>query len=131
MKLERRSLMERRFLFLASLAGGLAVILGAFGAHGLKGRLDPAQLDVFEVGVRYHMYHALALLALAALLSRRPAERLLQAAGWLFLAGMVLFSGSLYLLALTGIRALGMITPVGGHAFIAGWLSMALAARRG
>jgi len=123
--------MERRFLFLASLAGGLAVILGAFGAHGLKGRLDPAQLEVFEVGVRYHMYHALALLGLAALLSRRPAERLLQAAGWLFLAGLVLFSGSLYVLALTGLRALGMITPVGGLAFVAGWLSIALAARKG
>ena len=123
--------MERRFVFLAGLAGGLAVILGAFGAHGLKSRLDPAHMEVFDVGVRYHMYHALALLGLAGLLSRRPAERLLQAAGWLFLAGMVLFSGSLYLLTLTGIRALGMITPVGGLAFIAGWLSMALAARKG
>jgi uncharacterized membrane protein YgdD (TMEM256/DUF423 family) len=130
-KLERRSLMERRFLLLASLAGGLAVMLGAFGAHGLKGRVDPALLEVFDVGVRYHMYHALALLGLAALLSRRPTERLLQAAGWLFLAGMTLFSGSLYLLTLTGIRALGMITPLGGLAFIAGWLSMALAARKG
>jgi uncharacterized membrane protein YgdD (TMEM256/DUF423 family) len=129
MRLERRSSVERRFLFLASLAGGLAVTLGAFGAHALKGRLDPAQLAVFEAGVRYHMYHAVALLGLAALLSRRPAERLLQAAGWLFLAGMVLFSGSLYLLALTGIRSLGMITPLGGVAFIAGWLSMAIAAR--
>jgi uncharacterized membrane protein YgdD (TMEM256/DUF423 family) len=123
--------MERRFLFLASLAGGLAVILGAFGAHGLKGRLDPAHLEVFDVAVRYHMYHALALLGLAALLSRRPGQRMLQAAGWLFLTGMVLFSGSLYLVTLTGIRALGLITPVGGLAFIAGWLSMVLAARRG
>ncbi len=123
--------MERRFLFLASLAGGLAVMLGAFGAHGLKGRLDPALLEVFDVGVRYHMYHALALLGLAALLSRRPAERLLRAAGWLFLAGMALFSGSLYLLALTGLRAVGMITPVGGLLLIVGWLSIALAARRG
>jgi uncharacterized membrane protein YgdD (TMEM256/DUF423 family) len=123
--------MERRFLFLASLAGGLAVILGAFGAHGLKGTLDPAHLEVFDVAVRYHMYHALALLGLAALLSRRPADTLLHAAGWLFLAGMVLFSGSLYLLTLTGIRALGMITPVGGLALIAGWLSMALAVHKG
>lgn len=123
--------MERRFVFLAGLAGGLAVILGAFGAHGLRGRLDLAHLEVFEVGVRYHMYHALALLGLAAFLSRRPAERLLHVAGWLFLAGMVLFSGSLYLLALTGIPALGVITPVGGLAFIGGWLSMALAARKG
>jgi uncharacterized membrane protein YgdD (TMEM256/DUF423 family) len=123
--------MERRFLSLASVAGGLAVILGAFGAHGLKGRLDPAHLEVFDVAVRYHMYHALALLGLAAFLSRRPAERMLQAAGWLFVAGLVLFSGSLYLLTLTGIRALAMVTPVGGLAFIAGWFSMALAARRG
>jgi uncharacterized membrane protein YgdD (TMEM256/DUF423 family) len=131
MKLERRSLMERRFLFLASLAGGLAVIFGAFGAHGLKGTVDPALQEVFDVGVRYHMYHALALLGLAALLSRRPAERLLRAAGWLFLAGIALFSGSLYLLTLTGVRAIGIITPVGGLALVAGWLSMALVACRG
>jgi len=123
--------MERRFVLVAGLAGGLAVILGAFGAHGLKGRLDPAHLEVFDVAVRYHMYHALALLGLAALLSRRPGQRMLQAAGWLFLAGMVLFSGSLYLLTLTGLRGLGMITPVGGLAFIAGWLSIALAAHKG
>jgi len=122
--------MERRFLFLASLGGGLAVILGAFGAHVLKGRLDPAHLEIFDVAVRYHMYHALALLGLASVLSRRPADRTLHAAGWLFLAGMVLFSGSLYLLTFTGIRSLGVITPLGGLAFIAGWLSVALAARR-
>ena len=123
--------MGRRFLSLASIAGGLAVILGAFGAHSLKGRLDPAHMEVFDVAVRYHMYHALALLGLAALLSSRPADRFLHAAGWLFLAGMVLFSGSLYLLTLTGLHALGMITPVGGLAFIAGWLSLTLAACRG
>lgn len=96
----------------------LAVALGAFAAHGLKPRLSPEMMTVFETGVRYHVYHALALLALAAL---RGPDR----AGWCFLAGIVLFSGSLYLLALTGERRLGMITPVGGLLFLAGWLVLA------
>ena len=123
--------MERRFLFLASVAAGLAVGLGAFGAHGLRDRLDPTQLHIFAVGVQYHMYHALALLGLTGLLSRHPEKRFLQTAGWFFLGGIVLFSGSLYLLSLTGVRALATVTPVGGLAFLTGWLFMALAARKG
>ena len=100
----------------------LAVALGAFAAHGLKARLSPEMLTIWETGVRYHVYHALALLALGA--SRGP-----DRAGWCFLGGIVIFSGSLYLLALTGERRLGAITPIGGLLFLAGWLLFALKAR--
>jgi len=113
----------------AALAG-LGVALGAFGAHGLRARVTPDLLAVFETGVRYHMYHALALLAVGAVAARVP-SRLAAAAGWLFVAGIGLFSGSLYLLALTGARWLGAVTPLGGACFIAGWTLLALAAARG
>jgi uncharacterized membrane protein YgdD (TMEM256/DUF423 family) len=110
------------FLFIS---GGLAVVLGAFGAHTLKGRIEPELLTAFETGVRYHMYHAVALLAVAR--ARLSGARMQAAAAWLFLAGMALFSGSLYVLSLTGVRWLGGITPLGGLAFIFGWLCLALA----
>ena len=100
----------------------LAVSLGAFAAHGLKARLTPEMLTVFETGVRYHVYHALALLALGA--ARGP-----EKAGWCFIAGIVVFSGSLYVLALTGEKRLGMITPIGGLLFLAGWVLFALKPR--
>ena len=100
----------------------LAVALGAFAAHGLKARLAPEMLTVFETGVRYQVYHALALLGLAAV--RGPDK-----AGWCFVGGIALFSGSLYLLALTGEKRLGMITPVGGALFLAGWALFALTPR--
>ena len=100
----------------------LAVALGAFAAHGLKARLSPEMLTIFETGVRYHVYHALALLALGA--SRGPDK-----AGWCFVAGIVVFSGSLYVLALTGEKRLGMITPIGGLLFLAGWVIFALKPR--
>jgi len=116
-------------MFVGALMGFVGVGLGAFGAHGLRGRLSPEMLAVFETGVRYHMYHALALLAVAWAVTRWSGA-LTQWAGWLFLAGTVLFSGSLYLLALTGIRWLGAITPLGGVAFLAGWLCLLLAAAR-
>lgn len=122
---------ERLFFLLGSISAGLAVALGAFGAHGLKARLTPDLLQTFETGVRYHLYHALALLAVAFALSRWSSTGLPAAAGWLFLAGTVLFSGSLYLLAVTGAKWLGAITPLGGVAFIAGWVCLALAAGRG
>ena len=93
----------------------LAVGLGAFGAHALKARLEPDMLAAFEVGVRYQVYHALALLLLAAL--RGPSK-----AAWCFTAGIILFSGSLYILALTGVRKWGAVTPIGGVLFLAGWL---------
>ncbi len=120
--------MERLFFVLASVSGGLAVVLGAFGAHGLKTRIEPELLATFEIGVRYQMYHALALLAVAR--AQWSAARLLATSGWLFLAGTVLFSGSLYLLTLTGQRWLGAITPLGGLAFIVGWFCLALAGWR-
>ena len=119
--------MARTFLLIGSLAGALGVALGAFGAHGLRGRLSPDMLAVFETGVRYHMYHALALLVVSALMPRLDGW-LIHAAGWSFTIGIVLFSGSLYLLALTGVRTLGAITPLGGVAFILGWAFLAIAA---
>lgn len=123
--------MEKLFLTLAALLGGLAVALGAFGAHALEARISAQLLQTFETGVRYHFYHALALIAVVAAVARWPHATLAVAAGWLFVAGIVVFSGSLYLLALTGIRWLGAITPIGGVAFIAGWVCLALAAWRG
>lgn len=124
--------MDRLFLLLGALSGGIAVAAGAFGAHALRARLTPASLAIFETGARYQMYHALALLAVAWLASRGPGGPggLPQWAGWLFVTGTVLFSGSLYALALTGVRWLGAITPLGGLAFLAGWLCLALAARQ-
>lgn len=115
------------FLFVGSLFGGLGVILGAFGAHALKARLAPELLATFETGVRYQIYHALALLAVALLYACRPAKGLLTATGWLFVAGTLLFSGSLYVLVLGGIRWVGAITPVGGTALIIGWFCLAAA----
>ena len=118
--------MNQLFFFLGSLSGGLAVTLGAFGAHALKARLTPDLLNTFETGVRYQMYHALAMLVVALAMTRIPATSLLGVAGWLFVVGTVLFSGSLYLLCFTGKRWLGAITPFGGLAFIAGWVCLAL-----
>ncbi len=123
--------MNQLFFLTGSLSGGLAVALGAFGAHALRARLTPELLTTFETGVRYQMYHALALLAVALAMTRVPASGLLGAAGWLFVAGTLLFSGSLYLLCLTGRRWLGAVTPFGGLAFIAGWVCLALAALSG
>ena len=121
---------DRLFLALGALSGAVAVTLGAFGAHALRGRLAPELAAAFEVGVRYQMYHALALLAVAWAATRAPGGGV-AFAGWLFVGGTVVFSGSLYLLALTGARWLGAVTPVGGLAFIAGWLLLAWAALRG
>ena len=123
--------MNQLFFFLGSLSGGLAVALGAFGAHALKARLTPDLLTTFETGVRYQMYHALAMLAVALAMPRVPATSLLSAAGWLFVLGTLLFSGSLYLLCLTEKRWSGAVTPFGGLAFIAGWVCLALAALAG
>lgn len=113
-----------RFIGLGACLALLAVAAGAFGAHGLRARLDPAMLTVFETAARYQMYHALALLATGGACVFRPSRAALLA-GWLFAAGIVVFSGSLYLLALTGARGLGAITPLGGVAFMAGWACLA------
>jgi uncharacterized membrane protein YgdD (TMEM256/DUF423 family) len=121
--------LTRTFVALGAISALLAVAAGAFGAHALRARLSPDMQAVFETGARYHMYHALALLAAAWAFTRWPGGPVV-AAGWLFVAGTVLFSGSLYLLALTGQRWLGAITPLGGLAFIAGWAALAWAALR-
>ncbi len=122
--------MHRVFATLGAGSAAIAVAAGAFGAHALRARLAPDLLTVFETGARYQMYHALALLvvAVAADHAARPA---VAAAGWLFVSGTLLFSGSLYALSLTGIRALGAITPFGGLCFIAGWLALAAGILRG
>jgi len=121
---------ERTFAALGAVSAALAVAAGAFAAHALRARLDADLLAVFETGARYQMVHALALLAAAGAWTRWPGP-LLRAAGWLFVAGTVLFSGSLYALALTGVRGLGAVTPFGGLAFLAGWGCFAVAAWRG
>jgi uncharacterized membrane protein YgdD (TMEM256/DUF423 family) len=121
--------MERLFFALGALSALVAVAAGAFGAHALRNRLVPDMQGVFEVGARYHMYHALALLAAAWAVGRWPGGPAV-AAGWLFVAGTLIFSGSLYLLALTGQRWLGAITPLGGLAFILGWAALAWSALR-
>ncbi len=123
--------MDRIFFLLGALLAGLSVGLGAFGAHALRARLEAALLANFETGARYQMYHALALLAVAWAVTRWPNSNLPVIAGWLFIAGVVLFAGSLYLLAFTGQRWLGAVTPLGGAAFLAGWLCLLLAAWRG
>jgi uncharacterized membrane protein YgdD (TMEM256/DUF423 family) len=120
--------MDRFFLAAGSISGFLAVALGAFAAHGLKGRLTADLLATFEVGVRYQMYHSLALLAVAWVASRWPQSGA-TAAGWFFLAGIIIFSGSLYILTITGLRWLGAITPIGGVAFLIGWVILAWSAR--
>ena len=112
--------MDRTWLAAGSIAMFLAVALGAFGAHALRSRLGEDLLSIFETGVRYQAWHGLALLAVAVVASRQPTATV-TAAGVLFCAGIVLFSGSLYALVLTGVRTLGAITPLGGVAFLAGW----------
>lgn len=112
---------------LGALLGFLAVALGAFGAHALRSRVSPALVETFETGVRYQMYHALALLACAWALARSPGGAWAGAAAWLFLAGSVLFCGSLYVLTLSGARWWGAVTPLGGLAFLAGWACLARA----
>lgn len=116
--------MDRVFFTLGSLLAFLGVALGAFASHALKGGMTPDLLAVFDVGVRYQMYHAFALLAAAWASTHWPC-RALKASGWLFLAGTVLFSGSLYVLSLSGVRGWGAITPIGGVALLAGWLCLA------
>ncbi len=123
--------MDRLFFALGAASAGVAVALGAFGAHALKARLAPDLLAVYEVGVRYQLAHALALLAVAWAVARWPGSGALTAGGWLLVAGTVLFSGSLYLLSLTGTRWLGAITPLGGVLWLAAWGCLAWGAWRG
>lgn len=115
----------RLALMLGAALGFAAVALGAFGAHALKARLGADMAQVWQTAVLYHGWHALALLAVGLLLVQRPDATAVAIAAWLFVAGTVLFSGSLYLLALTDVRALGAITPLGGVALLAGWAALA------
>jgi uncharacterized membrane protein YgdD (TMEM256/DUF423 family) len=111
-------------MVLGALLAGAAVLAGAFAAHGLRGRLDPESLGVFETAARYQIYHGIALV-IAALAAGRWPEARFSPVWWMFLVGTVVFSGSLYLLALTGVRAIGVLTPIGGVLLIAGWATFA------
>lgn len=121
--------MSRFFLIAGALSAFIAVGMGAFGAHGLRQKLSPEDLDIFEVGARYQMYHALAMVLVGVAAERWPRGEL-AIGGWCFLIGTVIFSGSLYALTLSGSRWLGAVTPIGGVAFLLGWLSLAWAAWR-
>jgi uncharacterized membrane protein YgdD (TMEM256/DUF423 family) len=123
-----KAAMDRVFISIGAISGLLAVAAGAFGAHALRERLSVSALDTFQTGAQYQMYHALATVAVGILLARFSIDgsAWLGAAGWLFVAGTLLFSGSLYLLALTDVRWLGAITPLGGVAFLLGWLALAI-----
>ena len=126
---DKHTALERLFATSGAISGLVAVAAGAFGAHALRARLAPDLLAVFETAARYQMYHALALFAVAWIASRAPGA-LVNWAGWLLMSGTILFSGSLYALALTGIRSLGAVTPFGGLALMAGWGCLAVAAWR-
>jgi uncharacterized membrane protein YgdD (TMEM256/DUF423 family) len=117
--------MERTFFLIASLLGSLSVALGAFGAHALRDRIEASMLANYQTGVSYMFYHTLALFIVVLALTRWPGSSQPVWAGWLFVIGIVFFSGSLFLMAFTGMRWLGAITPIGGVAFIAGWLLLA------
>jgi uncharacterized membrane protein YgdD (TMEM256/DUF423 family) len=119
--------MSKILIAAGAINGALAVAAGAFGAHGLRSRLEPRALEIFETAARYHMYHALAMILAALIAIQAPGAR---TAGWLFQAGIAIFSGSLYALALTDVKVLGAITPIGGLAFLAGWIWLAVSALR-
>jgi uncharacterized membrane protein YgdD (TMEM256/DUF423 family) len=116
--------MARAFLIVAAVSGFLAVVLGAFGAHGLKARLSPELMSAYQTGVQYHFYHTAALLACALLLRSGLVHPALNVAAYSYIVGMIIFSGSLYALAITGQRWWGMITPLGGVAYLIGWLAL-------
>ena len=121
-------MMSKVFIILGSLNAFLAVALGAFGAHGLQNKLTEQMLATYETGVKYHMMHALGLILIGIISRYTSGSVLINWSGWLICAGIVLFSGSLYLLSISGIRWLGAVTPLGGLSFLAGWLLLAVAA---
>lgn len=123
--------MAKTFVMIGSICAFLGIALGAFGAHALRERLPADLMAVYQTGVLYHLVHALALVLTGILLRWLDATTLVTWAGWLFLAGIVLFSGSLYVLSMTGIRALGAVTPFGGLSFLIGWALLAMAAWKG
>ncbi|MEW9108396.1 DUF423 domain-containing protein [Cytobacillus gottheilii] len=116
------------FIILGAVNAFLSVALGAFGAHGLEGRVEPKYLETWKTGVTYQMFHATGLLIIGVLLGKLPASSLLSTAGWLMVGGIILFSGSLYVLTLTKISVLGAITPLGGLSFLAAWVLLIIAA---
>ena len=121
-------MMERVFIKLGSVAAFLAVLLGAFGAHLLRGRLSGLRLEDYQIGVQYHMIHALGLILVGLCAERLGSSKNVRTAGWLLFTGIVCFSGSLYAFALTGNRAFGALAPIGGLSFMVGWLLLAAAA---
>ncbi len=120
--------MARIFLFLGAINAFLSVALGAFGAHALRGRLTPEMLDIYHTSVQYQIFHAIGLIVIGILALHFPNSGLLRWSGWLMFFGIVVFSGSLYVLAVTGVTWLGAITPIGGTAFLVSWLLLAIMA---
>jgi uncharacterized membrane protein YgdD (TMEM256/DUF423 family) len=118
--------MHKALMFTGALLSAFAIMLGAFGAHGLKGHLSEEMLAVYHTAVEYHMYHALGILLVGFLLKQSPTATLITWAGWMMILGILLFCGSLYILSLTGIRWLGAVTPFGGVALIVAWLFLAI-----
>lgn len=116
--------MAKAFFLVGTVSAFLTVAFGAFGAHGLRDRVTPDMLETFQTGVQYQFYHALGLIILALVIRHFGPQTLFNVTGWLFLAGTLLFSGSLYTLVLTGIKQFGMITPIGGLCFLAGWITL-------
>ncbi len=125
------SALAKLYLLLGGANAALVVVLGAFGAHALKARVSAEMMAIYQTGVHYHLFHALGLLVLGVVALWLPASGYLKWAGWLMLVGIVLFSGSLYLLSVTGLRSLGAVTPFGGAAFIGAWLLFCIAVLRG
>ncbi len=123
--------MAKLFIFMGSIIMALSVAIGAFGAHGLEGRLTERMMKNFQTGVQYHMIHGIGLLVVGLVALKLTSSSMLNGAGWSFLIGIILFSGSLYVMALTGVTKLGAITPIGGLAFIIGWVLLAVAVMRG
>jgi uncharacterized membrane protein YgdD (TMEM256/DUF423 family) len=123
--------MKNALLAAGAINAALAVAAGAFGAHGLRERLAPRALEIFETAARYHMYHALGMILCALVATRGATVTSAATAGWILQAGIVVFSGSLYALAVTDVKILGAITPIGGLAFLVGWIWLGVCASRG
>ena len=117
----------RHFISLGSFSAALAVLSGAFGAHALKSKIPPEALAIFQTGVQYHLYHSLGLILVGIICRVGKPSTAMSFSGWMMLIGIILFSGSLYILSITGIRSIGMITPIGGILFIISWILLAIA----
>lgn len=118
------------FIIIGAINAFLSVALGAFGAHGLEGKVEPKYLEIWKTGVQYQMFHAAGMILVGILIGQVQASSMLNWSGWMMLIGTIIFSGSLYALTLSGIKVLGAITPIGGVAFLAGWVLLVLAAMK-